>query len=198
METKQIDLQPFCDTEDVRYALSTPWVKGGWRYATDGRICVRVTTDEADSPTYNEDGLKRPGADRLFDDFPPDGFEDMPKSLDEQVDDAPDAPRLCECAKLVLCPKCKGDDWCDKCVAWEGEIVKANQKCETCGGKGELPRVYQGIGNEWFDKWYLDKMRALPNLLVQSLDKNRLAFVFDGGEGLLMSVRNVRGKKPCP
>ncbi len=44
-----MDITKFCAEEDGRYGLSRPWSKDGWRYATDGRIVVRVPTDEPDS-----------------------------------------------------------------------------------------------------------------------------------------------------
>lgn len=41
-----MDITTFCAEEDGRYPLSKPWVKGGWRYATNGRIAVREPTDD--------------------------------------------------------------------------------------------------------------------------------------------------------
>lgn len=51
-----MDITKFCSEEDGRYGLSKPWVKDGWKYATDGRIAVREPTDEPDSnrPMYAE------------------------------------------------------------------------------------------------------------------------------------------------
>ncbi len=189
MET--IDLKPFCDYEDGRYALTTPWVKGGWRYATDGRICVRTPTTEPDSPKYNEDGLKRPDAAGLFSRFPDSGFYELPATLDEETSRDEDAWRECDCAEWIQCPRCKGD-MCERCE-YEGQVIKAAKGCKMCGGRGKLPHVYQRIGNEWFDRWYIAKVRALPGVTVRSLDENRLAFVFDGGQGLLMAVRSPHG-----
>lgn len=45
----QMDITKFCAVEDARYLISKPWIKDGWRYATDGRIAVREPTDEPDS-----------------------------------------------------------------------------------------------------------------------------------------------------
>lgn len=45
-----MDIKKFCADADGRFPLSKPWVKDGWRYATDGRIAVREPTDEPDSP----------------------------------------------------------------------------------------------------------------------------------------------------
>lgn len=46
-----MDITKFCAEEDARYPISKPWVKDGWKYATDARIVVRVPTDEPDSKT---------------------------------------------------------------------------------------------------------------------------------------------------
>ena len=52
------DISWFCDTDpDCRYALTTPWVKGGYEYATNGRIAVR---QPAPGQPDVDDGKKRP------------------------------------------------------------------------------------------------------------------------------------------
>lgn len=43
---------------ESRYSMMTPWVAGGYRYATDGRICVRQKTNDPNTPTKS--GEKRP------------------------------------------------------------------------------------------------------------------------------------------
>lgn len=43
------DFQRFCANDGSRYAMSTPFVRRGFIYATDGRIIVRMTTDEGDT-----------------------------------------------------------------------------------------------------------------------------------------------------
>lgn len=59
---KEDVLMQFCDPKPNRYDLSTPWVVAGWRYATDGRIIVRVRTKAKDT----QGGGKRPDATELF------------------------------------------------------------------------------------------------------------------------------------
>jgi hypothetical protein len=51
----------FCDRS--RPSLATPWPEGGWRYATDGSICVRVPDPRGAVP----DPAPHPNAARLFD-----------------------------------------------------------------------------------------------------------------------------------
>lgn len=61
-----IDLQPFCELPRApsrRYKLTAPFVQRGYRYGTDGAICVRVPTDEADTPpTAGDEKLRLPPA----------------------------------------------------------------------------------------------------------------------------------------
>ena len=51
-----MDIQKFCadvEPHNGRFPITRPWVKGGWRYATDIRIAVREKTDERDgAPGY--------------------------------------------------------------------------------------------------------------------------------------------------
>lgn len=63
MTKRQPDLTPFCTTavDHRSYDLSTPFVRDGWLYATDGSIAVRVpATGQPDS------GGKRPRVEKLF------------------------------------------------------------------------------------------------------------------------------------
>lgn len=51
-----MNITKFCadvEPHGGRYSLTTPWVKDGWRYATDQRITVREKTDAPDDrPGY--------------------------------------------------------------------------------------------------------------------------------------------------
>jgi len=59
-----MNLQLFCDETSRRYAIDKPAVRGGWQYATDGRIVVRVPSEAADT------GGKYPKVEWVFDNFP--------------------------------------------------------------------------------------------------------------------------------
>jgi len=56
-------LLAFCNKGKPK--LATPWTEGGWRYATDGLICIRVPDPRGTAP----DLLSRPRAAALFDFF---------------------------------------------------------------------------------------------------------------------------------
>jgi len=49
-----MDIANFCADEDGRFPLSKPWVKDGWRYATDARITVREPTTEPNTENRTE------------------------------------------------------------------------------------------------------------------------------------------------
>jgi len=76
-----VDLTVFCDPTNGRYDLSTPWVYKGWRYATDGRICVREPAPgEPDTGEFRTPSTstfspgKRPRAQEYFAKFSNRGF----------------------------------------------------------------------------------------------------------------------------
>lgn len=45
-----VDWLAFCDAESTRYALDVPWIKDGWKFATNWRVIIAVPTGESDSP----------------------------------------------------------------------------------------------------------------------------------------------------
>ena len=86
------DISWFCDSDsDCRYALTAPWVNGGWEYATNGRIAVR---QPAPGQPDVDDGKKRPiNLDR--DIFPPASCtETWPEPHGFQVKGIEDEPQF--------------------------------------------------------------------------------------------------------
>ena len=116
-----VDLNVFCDPmtdrPESRYDLSTPWVYEGWRYATDGRICVREPAPgEPSAPDVRAFGSnkgKRPRAHDYFAAFPKNGFTgDWPAAeYGEEPCTACGGEDKCECSgcgALHECEKCHG------------------------------------------------------------------------------------------
>lgn len=102
--------------ENVRYAIAHPWVSGGYRYATDGRIIVRQRTDEPDSP--EADGIKYPPAKNL-------GWDRAKYAADPlTLPDIPDEDIVKEC------PRCAGMGRRDCDMGHDHE-------CDSCEGEGE-------------------------------------------------------------
>lgn len=181
----EIDLQKFCSSIDMGiYAMTSPWVRSGWRYATDARIVVRVPAPgEADTIST---GKKFARADVLF--VPIAHWRSDAPIATADVDICP------ECA--VLCPKCDGydEDWDDK----DGQesspcphCTKGYQylpDCPLCGDRRVMPCMRYGtavIGPKYH---YL--IATLPGLQwanrpAGSTSNKGISFRFDGGEGVV-------------
>lgn len=203
----EIDLERFCakETEHPSYeALERPWNAGGWRYASNAMICVRVPTTEPD----DENKLGRPkfkDAARLF---AMKGFnfaacsEPWPAPPYVRVeDDCPDcvgsgklgAVRCSECGGEghVTCTECGRDHECDECDE-KGWITPDGDRgdCEACNGVGKrMVDTFLRVG-EHIIKADLAKLivSALPNVRWQPgvAPDRSLPFTFTGGQGLVM------------
>jgi hypothetical protein len=113
-----------CAGEDSRYAIREPWVAGGFRYATDGRIVIRQKTGDPDTPR----GDRGP--------WPPAHSLHWDAAL--YSPDAVPVPQVE--VQMVPCDECAGkgelewkrkDRWC--------ETLRKMLPCENCGGTGEVP-----------------------------------------------------------
>ena len=94
------DLWTLCvDPDAQRYDLSKPFVRDGWRYATNGSICIRIRVEGEPDST---DG-KYPKADELFK-----GFGRCTRKW----------PKPTGVGEVVQCPEC-GEDY----VAYPTEVV---------------------------------------------------------------------------
>lgn len=170
-----MNLQPFCSVDETRMAICTPFVFNGWKYATDGRICVRIQTDEPDD---SNEPCKRPNAAMLFKGFNVDGLE------------AFEIPTL-DGVKLIKCEGCggAGEQTCD---------MGHDHECPDCDGDGhyeEWPK--KEIGGHLFSERHLSKIVNLPGLqfFAQSANMEALKpafFTFDNGQGLLMPIRKEK------
>ena len=69
-----MDITKFCAKVEPagRYPITAPWVKDGWRYATDARITVREPTNAPN------DRLGYPDCEALFAKFRKDDIETLP------------------------------------------------------------------------------------------------------------------------
>lgn len=171
-----IDLQPFCSVDECRMGLMTPWAFNGWKYATNGRMAVRIPTDE---PNDSNEPYKRPDASALFKDFNVDGLESFEiPTLDGMIQKE--------------CRHCEGsgEQTCD---------MGHDHECPDCDGDGhyeEWPK--QEIGGNDFSERYLSKIVNLPGLqfFAQSANMEALKPAFftfgEGGQGLLMPMRKEK------
>lgn len=163
-----IELQTFCSEDDCRESIMTPFVRNGWKYATDGRIMVRVKTDEPDD---SNEPHKRPNAAKLFEVF------DVSKL------DAVDLPELTG-VTTQKCRYCNGNG-VQTCS------LGHDHDCDECDGTGEVEEwPSQDIGACRFSERYLSKIITLPGLkFYPTSAENPALFTFDGGEGILAQMR---------
>jgi hypothetical protein len=156
-----IDLTRFCDPEIRRYDMSRPITLGGFTYATDARILIRVPTlNEPDSPPGEKP------------------FPDCSKQLD-WVNQPCDLEWLPFPAEPAFYGTAAG--WCECPTCGEVTIWKEEQGVflDLPGSQGTCK-----IGRE-----YADLLATLPNLQYQITGPEEpIRLRFDGGHGALMPL----------
>lgn len=162
-----INLQPFCGINHFNPWMEHPFSRGEYTYATNGHIAIRVARRE-DVPEHP----KSPDIERLFTDVSGVQWRQLRKV------ELPDVPstkcRDCDGRGTVHdCPDCK----CD---------------CDECDGTGEIESDASAcIGDALFNTKYIRLLAALPWIEVPITDlmPEPMPFRFEGGTGLLMSLR---------
>jgi hypothetical protein len=197
--TTTLDLTPFLATGESRYSLTSPFVRLGHRYFTDGRVCVRVPAPgETDADVH--DAFK--SANEVFPVSDPGDWKPWP---DDGWVDGEIQCLACKGIGLVNTRKCitcdgTGETTCDYCHksdecedCW-GDGYTGGTKCKACGGKCWVSgREKQLIGGVPFNAEFVQKILALPNVQYSpsSVQKSKpIAFKFDGGEGMLMPLNH--------
>lgn len=135
----EIDLTPFCDPDSPRYNLSAPFVRKGWKYGTDSRICVRIPTNEPDTVKPTQGG-NLPAAYELFA-FP---FPECCVPLSDHLVRMKSVPTLNANSDVCGC----GSSEETTCSACDGSGFKP---CTKCDGTGETECSSCGHEEECFD-----------------------------------------------
>ena len=143
-----IDLQSFCSTETWRPQLHKPFNRGGYTWATNGHIMLRVP---------EIDGLPDNGGNANVEvvwsnQFKPDGFVAAPSA-----------------STLPHTPTVKGN--CEACDGrgYEHECSHCNHDCEECDGSGQTDIKSDSLSSVSirglsFRLDYIRKIFALPHL----------------------------------
>lgn len=184
-ETKaEIDLQEFCECDEYpRYEINKPWVESGWRYATDGRVLVRVPAiDEPDSP-QPINGKKRPR-----------GFEIM-QPVDGDWLPWPQIKKCTMCGsrdRRMPCDHCSGSGICiceceneHKCGHCNGT---GKRECTTCIGN-TVPHLFGKSKLAHKYAWLIAQLPDVEYLPTDSKDADLVRFKFEGGEGAVCPLR---------
>lgn len=167
------ELQEFCgnsDTEPSRPYLHSPFSRGDFTYATDGRIMVRIA--RVASITRDAEQIK---------------------TLDKPLEGAENATY--HCLPTVDLPQVQKEP-CSKCDGrgHEHDCPDCECECVACDGSGHVwERTSVSIGAAPFALRYVNKLQALPEVEVadDNKDGERLLFRFKGGVGSLMPLRRA-------
>lgn len=170
-KANQADLAAFCNA--VVPSCAAPWSDGGYTYATDGAVLLRMKA-RANTPAANHPATGTANA--ALASYPaPDArrFEPLP-------------PSITPATALIPCPECHGS----------GAVLSDKNKpifCQNCLGEKTTwdTRPVQ-IGNQLFAAHYLARLSNLPGVLIATLNGHSpcpLRIAFDDGEGLLMPRR---------
>lgn len=173
------ELIPFCSTDETRPSLGQPYTRGGYTYATDGRVAVRVAAIEG-----IPDVEKAPDCEGgVFRGFPPSGapWHPIPTDLPE----LPEGP---------ACPECKGTaeaQWSYR--DRHGEKYERRFECPVCNGEGvtasdPVPMLWNGLR---LNARFVAKFAALPGPVefqAPSEPGGPVRVRFNGGIGLFMPM----------
>lgn len=164
-----IDLQRFCATErDIRVTLQTPFSRGGFVYATNGHLAVRVPADSYTGHCVDAEPGRHPQSiERLF-------AEAFSGTIDFQP--------LHELPAMVDCTTCMGTGVFD-------DSDEGHDDCYACSGSGKECNP-QMLVNAHYALHYLHLLNELPGLLIAPRGAFTMAaLTFDGGQALLMPFR---------
>lgn len=173
-----IDLSIFCG-EHGRFDFDKPFVRGGFTYATDGRIIVRVPSTEVDTP-----GLHLPDKLTLVFDPPrPTKWDSIPEA---------DVRHAIEQCDYCMGMNVKPEDWNE---AEEGVWDDEDGDCKACRSFGYvIVEATERIAGRFIQARYANRMRTLPGVMVDAsrpkYDLEMLRFMFDGGAGAVMPFKS--------
>ena len=170
-------LQRFCGTEEMgSYDLSKPIVLGPWKYATDGRICIRVKADPGEPQTDREvqkypinlDSVRRTTLEAL-----------QPWTVPAEYVQGP-----------VDCVRCNGEGYVGPTDA-ATPVGAEGETCPACDGNGSVTGDYsRTIGGKTINAKYDRLILTLaPVVFRPESDHHKpMYFEFDGGQGLICGI----------
>jgi len=175
MNTASVDLIKFCDADSVR--MAAPFVIDGWKYATNGRVCVRVLANEPNTDLSFEQ--LHVGIPNIF--VPADCSTPWPEV--ELCDSCSGRGRIpCECQKCFG----SGTHECD---------CGDEHDCPHCEGSGrstddcQCRRAIVPFGNVRLSKHYAHLIGTLPQPIGYAVVNDIVHFTFAGGEGIAAKLR---------
>jgi hypothetical protein len=159
-------------------------VQGTFRYATDGRIAVRVDAAGEPETPPDDSGRRRPRMYEVFTTVESDDWQPWPNV---------DPCSACVGTGMVDCEPCGGDGLCSQCRC------KSDHECGFCDGEGEVScdlccqngSLEHRFGNAELARKLAYLVSQLPNVqyVPQPEAEGAVRFKFDGGEGIVCSLR---------
>lgn len=208
-------LARFCANEnDLREYLRAPWRNGAWVYATNGHIIIRVPSEAAPEVAECDRAPSKVGA-MFAAHFTESAefllMPELPALFDCPSCEGAGRIRATKCnhcegeggfTRLGLwydCKNCEGDPAGDgwvSCLDFENPADAVVRVCTECDGLGHRMHKHgiTQIGEGTYSPVYLHWIAALPQARVMPGDAptasnsktcKPLAFLFDGGQGLL-------------
>lgn len=178
--------------DDNKFTLSKPFIDNGFTYATNGRICARMPSSEANT----EDKFPNAKAVPQWSSFPLVDAKPFPNKLSIAVKECGN----CEGKGFFwLCPECDGEGevetesdfgnrYVNQCYTCKGFGRQKDECCE-CNGEGNVPEkgetVIDGVRFDWR---LLLKVFALANVtyLVSPIGEDKTKDGISIGGGFLL------------
>lgn len=197
---EQIDITGFCDKENS--FLNEPFNLNNWTIASNGHMAIRVPL---------RDDVKRGIPQQITEEmilslaWHKDG-EETTKFTDYE----PQKLKACKTCKgtgrSVVCRECDGEgvvEWNNSYHSYDAECRSCHGNgrtpdldvfCADCDGTGKIPEdMYEhvDIGDVRLSKKLLEKIKNLPGVKLGKtvgVENHSVAFLFDGGDGILMCL----------
>ena len=189
-------LEKFCDPLEGRDITKSPFNYGGYTWAANGKIMVRVpfiagVREFAGKPAADLFGGGMVGKGIALPTIPPPVLEPCLECGGKGFYQERKCPN-CHGEGEIECPHCGHESDCDRCksTGFIPDLTSAKEPCEDCGGTGQKETMTTSeVGLVSFQNRYLRLIADLPGLEFQPkgpLDPGR--FRWAGGEGMLMPV----------
>jgi len=141
--------------------MHAPWMKDGKFYATNGHVIVESLT-APEGIAINDESARLPNnIAAMF----------SAAFADPQWRELPELPAF------------------DPCPVCGGTGIEEGETCHACGGYGEaIKRI--AVGDTGFCIRYMRLLSSLPGVRLSPNGMSPCPFIFEGGRGVVMPMRN--------
>lgn len=190
-----MNIEKFCAVENSRYELSRVFVVGGYKYALDGRMGVRIKSEEAETEGNFPNVVDALLADKYREVSPLKiSMPDIAKSSCEMCTNGKRKYDYRDCVSCHGSGDCKCGcnvrHECSECGGNGGMYTKA-MTCQFCNGTQERYKDVEIEGMNYKGHYIALASRELPDLTVVGItEEGCLKMTFKGGECFLMPFIN--------